>query len=371
MKKLVLNKVFCGFLTAVTIMACEAKLALAGGPSQGFASHAQTSGSRSSNYLSVGSMNAANSPTFMGNYGQSTFVSTNNANQGLIARHNFTVPISGNNSVYVPKSTANEFKKVSAFNNELPMKTAGKILPINTKFDSPKIIANQSRKVNLIKPISGSLALSGTASSGVQGSAAPIALIKAPPKTSPIVSALNHNSAAGTKPVAIRPILTHPTGSQVHTEPPINRAAIDWNAIRTIILAAGARIGQDGGVVTQALNYRTPGDPDDDDDGEYEDWGGGGGDGGDGGGGGGGGGGGSADNNGVGGGDHVWSNDEELLYWEELAKARERDHTEATRPEPLNPYGFWIPWFRDTDTGEWVWLWLGPNGIDGKKKPKP
>jgi hypothetical protein len=362
MKKLVLNKVFCSFLAAVTIMACEAELSLAGGPSPSVATHAQTSITRSANYSSGGSMNAANSRTFMGNYGQSRSVSTNNANQGLIARQNFSVLNGGNNSVYVPKSAANGFQKASAFNNDLPKIMVGKITPINPKFDSPKIMANHSETVNLIKPIKHPLPLSGSASSSVLGSGAPIALIKTPPKTNPIVSALNHNSSSGTKPVAIKPILTHPTGSQVHTEPPINRVAIDWNAIRTIILAAGARIGQDGGVVTQALNYRTPGDQDGDDDGEYEDWGGGGGDGG--------GGGGLADGGG-GGGDRVWSDDEELLYWEEMRKARESDDTEAARPEPLNPSGFWIPWFRDSDTGEWVWIWLGPNGKDGKKKPKP
>jgi hypothetical protein len=365
MKKSVLNTVFCSFLAAVTIVACEAKLVLASGPSPSVATHAQTSITRSSNYASGGSMNAANSRTFMGNYGQSTFAATSNVNQGLNERRSFSVPNAGINSVYAPNSAANGFQKASAFSGGLPMTTAAKIIPIKPMFDSRKIIANQSGKVNLIKPIAGSLTLSGTASSVVLGSAAPIALIKTPPKTGPIVSALNHNSTAGTKPVAIKPILTHPTGSQVHTEPPINRVAIDWNAIRTIILAAGARIGQNGGVVTQALNYRTPGDPDGDDDGEYEDWGGGGGDGG------GGGGGGVANGDGGGGGDHVWTNDEELLYWEEMRKARERDDREAARPEPLNPSGFWIPWFRDSDTGEWVWIWLGPNGKDGKKKPKP
>jgi hypothetical protein len=236
MKMLVLNKVFCSFLTAVTIMACEAKLSLAGGPSPSVATHAQTSITRSSNYSSGGSMNAANSRTFMGNYGQSAFVSTNNANQGLVERHDFSVPNGGINSVYVPTSAANGFQNSSAFSNDLPMKTAGKITPINPMFDSPKIVANQSGKVNLIKPISGSLTLSGTASSGVVGSAAPIALIKTPPKTSPIVSALNNNLSAGTHTVAISPTRTHPTGSQVLIEQPRKLVPIDLNTIRVISL---------------------------------------------------------------------------------------------------------------------------------------
>ncbi|MGD0517577.1 MAG: hypothetical protein ABSA26_08585 [Thermoguttaceae bacterium] len=231
MKKLVLNKVFCGFLTAVIIMACEAKLALGSDHSPSVATHAQTSATRSSNYSSGGSMNTANSHTFMGDYG-----------------HN---------------SAANGFQKASTFSNDLPTKTAVKIISIKPKFDSRKIIANQSGKVNLIKPIPGSLTLSGTTSSGVLGSAAPIALNKVPPKTNLIISALNHNSSAGTKPMAIMPNRTHPIGSQVLTELPINRVPIYWNANRSVILAAGAGMGQGGGVCTYVLNDQSPGDPGD------------------------------------------------------------------------------------------------------------
>jgi hypothetical protein len=270
MKKLVLNKVFCGFLTAAIIMACEAKLALAGDPSPSFATHAQTSGSRSSNYSSGGSMYAANSHTIMGDYGNSRSVSTNNANQGLIERHNFSVPNGGINSIYVPTSATNGFQKASAFSNDLPMKTAGKIIPIKPKFDSPKIIANQSGKANLIKPIPLSHPLSVPASANVLGNAAPIALNKLPPKTNLIVSALNNNFSAGTKPMAIMPNRTHPIGSQVLTELPINRVPIYWNANRSIILAAGTGMGQGGGVCTYVFMDQIPDgfNPD----GTYIDW---------------------------------------------------------------------------------------------------
>ena len=48
---------------------------------------------------------------------------------------------------------------------------------------------------------------------------------------------------------------------------------------------------------------------------------------------------------------------------------REQRQLDATRPNPLNDYGFWAPLYKDPDSGEWVWLWVGPNG--GRRGPKP
>jgi hypothetical protein len=40
---------------------------------------------------------------------------------------------------------------------------------------------------------------------------------------------------------------------------------------------------------------------------------------------------------------------------------------ERTMPSSKNENGFWVPWYIDSNSGEWVWLWVGPSGKGGKK----